>query len=104
MRVRRSLARRVIVKVDRSALASVLLEAGEENAAVLLIRAPLPDVLDTDEDVGRLAILGLEPDALDELLALAVEGVGGNDGGAQFEKTVSERYSALVASWPPRLG
>ena len=61
------------VKIDKSGLASVLLEVGEENAAVLLIRSPLPDELDTEHDVAALLQLGLDPDAVDELIAMAVE-------------------------------
>lgn len=92
------------MRVDKSGLASVLLEAGEENAAVLLIRAPLPELLDTETDFDRLSVLGLEPEALDELLALAVERIDDGDDDEHFGQTLSRRYSNLVQSWPPRLG
>ncbi len=38
----------------------MLLEVGEENAAVLLARSTLPDEIDTDHDLGSLVGFGLE--------------------------------------------
>ena len=48
------------MKIEKSSLAAALLELGEENAAVLLIRAPLPELLDTEHDMPALTRLGLD--------------------------------------------
>ena len=88
------------MKIDKSSLAATLLEIGEENAAVLLIRSPLPDRLDTDHDLAALAHLGLDTDTIDELVATAAEGRGTDeDGGEHLRQTVSRRCADLVQQW-----
>ena len=91
------------MKIEKSGLASVLLEVGEENAAVLLIRSPLPDELDTEHHAAALQQLGLEAHAVDELLGMAVErGSDDADDGQRFEHISSRRYADLVQQWVAR--
>ena len=88
------------MKVDKSGLASVLLEVGEENAAVLLIRSPLPEELDTERDFDALARLGLELEAVEELIGMAVEqDAAHEDNEVKFRSTLSRRYADLVQDW-----
>jgi hypothetical protein len=88
------------VKIGKSGLASVLLEGGEETAAVLLIRSPLPEELDTERDLDGLSQLGLDIEAVDELIAMAVERGQADDGdGERFQHTLSRRYADLVQHW-----
>lgn len=88
------------MKIDKSSLASVLLEVGEENAAVLLVRSPLPEELDTERDLAVLSQLGLDPEAVDELIAMCVErGATVSEDGEQFQHTLSHRYADLVQQW-----
>lgn len=88
------------MKVGKSGLASVLLEVGEENAAVLLIRSSLPEVLDTEQDLPMLRQFGLDAEAVDELIAMIVERTGADfDHGEHFERISSERYAGLVRRW-----
>jgi hypothetical protein len=87
------------VKIEKSSLAATLLEIGEENAAVLLIRSPLPDLLDTEHDLAALTQLGLDSDAVAELVATAVEVRGTDDHGAHLRQTISHRYADLVQQW-----
>ncbi|GAC1642439.1 MAG: hypothetical protein NVS4B6_14540 [Mycobacterium sp.] len=91
------------MKIEKSGLASVLLEVGEENAAVLLVRSPLPDELDTEHDVAALLQLGLDAHAVEELIAMAVErGAENEDDGQRFEHISSRRYADLVQQWVAR--
>jgi hypothetical protein len=55
------------VQVEKSALVALLLEAGEENAAVLLSRSPLPDELDTENDLEILLAFGLEREQVEDI-------------------------------------
>ena len=88
------------MKIAKSGLASILLEVGEDNAAVLLIRSPLPEELDTERDLGGLSRLGLDLEAVDELIAMAVErSEGEGDDGERFQHTLSRRYADLVQHW-----
>lgn len=88
------------MKIDKSSLASVLLEVGEENAAVLLVRSPLPEELDTERDLAVLSQLGLDPEAVDELIAMCVErSATVSQDGEQFQHTLSHRYADLVQQW-----
>jgi len=47
------------VQLTRSSLCSILLENGEEDLAVLIARADLPDILDSTSHAPVLADLGL---------------------------------------------
>jgi thioesterase domain-containing protein len=88
------------VKIEKSSLAAALLELGEENAAVLLIRAPLPELLDTEHDMPALTRLGLDAEAIAELVATAAELLPTDaERGQQFQQTISRRCAKLVDQW-----
>ena len=88
------------MKIEKSSLAATLLEIGEENAAVLLVRSPLPDQLDTERDLSALTQLGLDSETVDELIATAVGVCGADDdGGEHLRQTISRRYADLVQQW-----
>jgi len=48
--------------VGKSNLVAMLLEVGEENAAVLLARSDLPDEIDLQRDLDALMLFGLDGD------------------------------------------
>lgn len=82
----------------------MLLEVGEENAAVLLARSTLPDELDTERDRATLMSLGLDEDQVDELAQLAVGATEPEDVNTRrrrdaLEKTISRRWAELVEQW-----
>jgi hypothetical protein len=92
------------VKVEKSSLVAMLLEVGEENAAVLLARSGLPDEIDTDQDLGVLVHFGLEPDQIAEVAQLAVGAIEPDDVNTrrrrgELEKTISRRWADLVDQW-----
>ena len=87
------------MKIEKSSLAATLLEIGEDNAAVLLIRSPLPDQLDTEHDRAALIRLGLDADTVDELIAPVVEVHGTRDDAEHLSRTISRRYADLVEQW-----
>jgi hypothetical protein len=92
------------VKVEKSSLVTMLLEVGEENAAVLLARSRLPDEIDTDHDLDALVDFGLEPDQVAEVAALAVGAIEPDDvttrrRRGELEKTISRRWADLVDQW-----
>ncbi|RDH79689.1 hypothetical protein DVS77_05640 [Mycolicibacterium moriokaense] len=92
------------MKVEKAGLVAMLLELGEENAAVLLARSTLPDVLDTGHDLDALVSFGLERDQVDEVARLAVGAVEPDDVNVrrrrdELEKTISRRWSDLVDDW-----
>ena len=82
----------------------MLLEVGEENAAVLLASSPLPDELDTATDLPVLAEFGLQPDQLDEVARMVVGEIEREDVNTRrrrddLDKTVSRRWADLVDQW-----
>jgi predicted NUDIX family phosphoesterase len=92
------------VKVEKSSLVAMLLEAGEENAAVLLARSLLPDEVDTEQDVDALVTFGLERDQVEEVARLAIGAIEADDGNTrrrrdELEKTISRRWADLVDHW-----
>ncbi len=92
------------MKVEKAGLVAMLLEVGEENAAVLLARSTLPDELDTEHDLDDLLAFGLEPDQLDEVVALAIGGIEPEDVNTrnrrdEMGKTISRRWAELVERW-----
>jgi hypothetical protein len=94
------------VKVEKSSLVAMLLEVGEENAAVLLARSGLPDEIDTDHDLEVLVDFGLEPDQIAEVARLAVGAIEPDDVNTrrrrgELEKTISRRWADLVDRWMP---
>jgi hypothetical protein len=92
------------VNVGKSNLVAILLEIGEENAAVLLARSNLPDEIDLERDVDFLTALGLERDQVDELAQLAIGSIESDDVNRQrqrgeMETTISRRWADLVDQW-----
>jgi hypothetical protein len=82
----------------------MLLEVGEENAAVLLARSALPDELDTEHDLEPLVSFGLERDQLDEVASLTIGTIEPDDVDTRrrrddMEKTISRRWVHLVDHW-----
>lgn len=92
------------MKVEKASLVAMLLEVGEENAAVLLARAQLPDEIDTDHDLDTLSACGLERDQIAEVARLAVGAIEPDDvttrrRRGELEKTISRRWADLVDRW-----
>lgn len=92
------------MKVAKTSLVAMLLEAGEENAAVLLARSTLPDELDTDTDLDVLLTFGLEREQLDEVARMTIgtielEDVNTRHGRDAMDKTISRRWADLVDRW-----
>lgn len=92
------------MKVEKAALVAMLLEVGEENAAVLLARSTLPDELDTEHDLEALLEFGLARDELEEVARLAVVGIEPDDVNTrrrrdEMDKTISRRWAQLVERW-----
>jgi hypothetical protein len=93
----------VTLKVAKPNLVAMLLEVGEENAAVLLARSDLPDEIDLDGNVDALLGFGLDRDQLDEVARLTVGAVESDDGlrrqRGDLETTISRRWADLVDQW-----
>jgi hypothetical protein len=92
------------VKVEKAAVVAMLLEVGEENAAVLLARSELPDEIDTGADLDALLAFGLERDQVDEVARLAIGAIEPDDVNTRrrrgdVEKTISRRWADLVDGW-----
>lgn len=82
----------------------MLLEVGEENAAVLLARSSLPDALDTEHDLDTLVSFGLDRDQVDEVARLTIGVIEPDDVNtrrrrSEMEKTISRRWADLVDDW-----
>jgi hypothetical protein len=87
------------VNVSKSSLVAMLLEVGEENAAVLLARSALPDEIDTDHDLDALLAFGLDRDQVDEVARLTIGAVDTRPKRDEMEKTISRRWADLVDHW-----
>jgi hypothetical protein len=92
------------VKVEKSSLVAMLLEVGEENAAVLLARSELADEIDTAHDLDALLTFGLDPEQVEEVARLAVGAIEPDDVNirrrrGELEKTISRRWADLVDRW-----
>ncbi|MBX7433978.1 hypothetical protein JDV09_17940 [Mycobacterium sp. Y57] len=92
------------MKVEKSSVVAMLLEVGEENAAVLLARSTLPDELDTERDLDVLVTFGLEPGQVDEVCRLTVGAAEPEDVNTRrrrddMAKTISRRWADLVEHW-----
>jgi len=92
------------VKVGKSNLVAMLLEVGEENAAVLLARSELPDEIDLHSEFDALVAFGLDKDQLDEVARLTVGVVETDDEGNrrqrdEMETAISRRWADLVDQW-----
>jgi hypothetical protein len=92
------------VKVGKSNLVAMLLEVGEENAAVLLSRSALPDQVDLHSDLDALLAFGLDRDQVEEVARLTIGTVEPDDVNtrrrrSELEKTISRRWGDLVDRW-----
>src|SRR5277367_6493635 len=92
------------VNVSKSNLVAILLEVGEENAAVLLARSNLPDEIDLKRDLDFLTALGLDRDQVDEVAQLTIgsiksDDVNGHLQRGEMETTISRRWADLVDQW-----
>lgn len=92
------------MKVEKSSLVAMLLEVGEENAAVLLARSELPDELDTAHDLDALLAFGLEREQVEEVARLAIGTIEPDDVNTrrrrgELAKTISRRWADLVDQW-----
>jgi hypothetical protein len=92
------------VKVGKSNLVAMLLEVGEENAAVLLSRSALPDEIDLHGDLDALMAFGLDRDQVEEVARLTIGTVEPDDVNtrrrrSELEKTISRRWGDLVDHW-----
>ena len=91
------------MQLTRSSLCSILLENGEEDLAVLIARADLPEILDSTSHAPMLASLGLSEEDLQALLP-AVSGdplAGGSDDAEMAKRSgvISDRWANLVSVW-----
>ncbi len=92
------------MKVGKSNLVAILLEVGEENAAVLLARSGLPDEIDLHIDLDALVAFGLDREQVEEVAQLTIGTVEPDDvntsrGRGELEKTISRRWADLVDRW-----
>lgn len=92
------------MKVEKAGLVAMLLEAGEENAAVLLARGALPDEIDIEHDLDALLGLGLEREQVDEMARMAIGAIEPDDVNTRrrhgdLAKTISRRWADLVDHW-----
>lgn len=91
------------MKIEKSSLVALLLEAGEENAAVLLARSLLPHEIETERDLDILVSFGLERGQVRELAELTI-GTMEPDGvnvrrRDELQETISRRWAELVDGW-----
>lgn len=94
------------MKLARASLCGLLLEDGEEDLAVLIARANLPDVLDSEADAPALAAIGLSEEDLRSLLPAiggdpvkAAEAVEAAERSSRMSDTLSARWADLVSAW-----
>jgi len=91
------------VRLSRSSLCGILLENGEEDLAVLIAAADLPDILDPVRDAPALALLGLDSGELQALLPAVGGDPSSADGAAHstahLSQTISDRWAHLVSVW-----
>jgi len=84
------------VKVEKSGLVAVLLEVGEENAAVLLARSELADEIDTAHDLDALLMFGLEREQVEEVARLAISAIEPDDVNTRRRRDEREDHLASV--------
>jgi len=77
----------------------MLLEVGEENAAVLLARSALPDEIDTDHALDALVAFGLDRDQVDEVARLTIGATDTRAVRDETQQTISRRWADLVDHW-----
>ena len=82
----------------------MLLEVGEENAAVLLARSVLPERSTWTMTSTPWSAFGLDRDQVDEVARLTIGDCRGRRRGhppqrGEMEKTISRRWADLVDQW-----
>ncbi|MCV7300733.1 hypothetical protein H7J93_13950 [Mycobacterium barrassiae] len=92
------------MEVEKASLVAMLLEVGEENAAVLVARSELGETIDTDHDLDTLEKFGLERDQVDEIARLAIGAIQPDDVNTRrrqgdMAKAISRRWADLVDDW-----
>jgi predicted NUDIX family phosphoesterase len=92
------------VNVGKSNLVAMLLEVGEENAAVLLARSDLAEEIDLERDLDALMLFGLDRDQVNEVARLTIGAIGTDDDNdrrqrGEMETTISRRWADLVDQW-----
>ena len=90
------------MKIGKLGLVNLLMEEGEEDTAVLIAASDLPDTLDLERDAPALGALGLGEDDLLALLPAITGDAGpglGTEDAAALDRTISERWAALVSYW-----
>ena len=92
------------MNVSKSNLVAILLEVGEENAAVRLARSHLPEEIDLRHDLDFLTGLGLDRNQVDEVAQLTIgsiesDEVNGQRQRGEMETTISRRCADLVDQW-----
>lgn len=91
------------MNVGKSNLVAMLLEVGEENAAVSLARSDLPDEIDLERDLDTLMLFGLDRDQVNEVAQLTIGAIGTDDNDrrqrGEMETTISRRWADLVDQW-----
>ena len=87
------------MNVSKSSLVAMLLEVGEENAAVLLARSALPDEIDTEHALDALVAFGLDRDQVDEVARLTIGATDTHAGRDETRQTISRRWADLVDHW-----
>ena len=83
--------------VGKSNLVAMLLEVGEENAAVLLARSDLPDEIDLQRDLDALMLFGLDGDQVNG--AIGTDDDNDRRQRGEMETTISRRWADLVDQW-----
>lgn len=92
------------MKVEKTSLVAMLLEVGEENAAVLLTCSDTPDEIDTEHDLDALVAFGLDAQQVEEVARLAIGAKPSDDVNTrrrvgEVAQTISRRWADLVAGW-----
>ncbi len=92
------------MNISKSNLVAMLLEVGEENAAVLLARSDLPDEIDLQREFNSLVAFGLDRQQVDEVAQMTIgavetDGENGHRQRAEMETTISRRWADLVDQW-----
>ncbi|MFC1403399.1 MULTISPECIES: hypothetical protein [Streptacidiphilus] len=99
-----------MVQLSKASLIGILMDNGEEDAAVRLAVSDLPEVLDIDGHARQLEAAGLAREDLDALLPATAHGpfaalraaspdASARKSAAEMEQTVSQRWADLVSQW-----
>lgn len=89
------------MRVAKTSLVNILLDAGHEGVAALIAHSALPDELDTGHHAAALVALGLGCDDLTAIGALLHCGrhEPERDQARRMKETISNRWADLVTTW-----